>query len=62
MDEREKINVTRNGSLYKTTVFFFLFFQRREPSELHFGAEWSHREGVGSGSDGLEVKTWSCHF
>lgn len=46
----------------KQKFFFFLFFQRREPSELHFGAEWSHREGVGSGSDGLEVKTWSCHF
>lgn len=46
----------------KQKFFFFLFFQRRDPSELHFGAEWSHREGVGSGSDGLEVKTWSCHF
>lgn len=46
----------------KQQFSFFFFFQRREPSELHFGAEWSHREGVGSGSDGLEVKTWSCHF
>lgn len=61
MDERGKKNVTRNGSLYKTNVFvfFFLVFQ---PSELHFGAEWSQGKCVGSGSDGLEVKTWFCHF
>ena len=58
----EKKNVPRYGSLYKTNFFFFLVFQRREPSELHSGAEWSQGKGVGSGSDGLEVKTWFCHF
>ena len=48
--------------LFIKQIFFFLVFQRREPSELHSGAEWSQGKGVGSGSDGLEVKTWFCHF
>ena len=57
MDEREEMVL-----FIKQKFFFFLFFQRREPSERHFGAEWSQGEGVGSGSDGLVVKPWSCHF
>lgn len=37
---------------------FFLkesFYQRRESSDLHFGAEQHEGEGVGPGSDGSGV-------